>query len=381
MRLHIFNPEHDMALAADRERFTAPHAGRRMRADLGYIPALWADDGDMVLVDDVEAALESVRHLGKYAHDVMFVTLDDLTDFERGGNEFGDGFKIEPWGWNRTLVRQLSDAANGLVEYMPDSETLASIRRLSNRRFAAENLLPHLVGDCDGTVGASVYCSSVEDALAAINRNSASVLKAPWSCSGRGVRYVQEGFHDQGQLLGWIRNVVDRQHGIMVEPLYPKVYDFGMEFMAHADGSIEYLGLSLFDTRGSAYMGSLCATERDKRNILSHYVDLRLLDSVCHRICRVLSPMMQGIYDGPFGVDMMAVAKTGIGVSVTDCVADGFLLHPCVELNLRRTMGHVALALTPTDFEPQRPMTIYYADKYRLRVQNINDNLLNTGLV
>ena len=54
MKLHIFNPEHDIALAADLERFTAPHAGRQMRASLGFIPAFWAEDGDMVLVEKFE---------------------------------------------------------------------------------------------------------------------------------------------------------------------------------------------------------------------------------------------------------------------------------------------------------------------------------------
>ena len=57
MKLHIFNPEHDIALAANQECFTAPHAGRRLRTDLGFIPAFWASEGDMVLVDDVEAAI------------------------------------------------------------------------------------------------------------------------------------------------------------------------------------------------------------------------------------------------------------------------------------------------------------------------------------
>ena len=44
-------------------------------------------------------------------------------------------------------------------------------------------------------------------------------------------------------------------------------------------------------------------------------------------------------------------------------------------------MGHVALALTPTEFEARRLMSIYYADKYRIRIQAVNDNLLNTGLI
>ena len=54
--LHIFNPEHDIALAANLSNFTAPHAGRQLRHDLGYLPAIWAAPGDYVLVADVEGA-------------------------------------------------------------------------------------------------------------------------------------------------------------------------------------------------------------------------------------------------------------------------------------------------------------------------------------
>ena len=67
MKLHIFNPEHDIALASDMFNFVAPHAGREMRSDLGFLPALWAEDGDMVLVDDIASALSRVRHLSRYA--------------------------------------------------------------------------------------------------------------------------------------------------------------------------------------------------------------------------------------------------------------------------------------------------------------------------
>ena len=38
MNLHIFNPEHDLALAANLRQFTAPHAGRQLRSDLAFIP-------------------------------------------------------------------------------------------------------------------------------------------------------------------------------------------------------------------------------------------------------------------------------------------------------------------------------------------------------
>ena len=73
MTLHIFNPEHDIALAANLSNFTAPHAGRQLRHDLGFLPALWAAEGDSVLVENPARAdydymrlTQSLkRHFGK----------------------------------------------------------------------------------------------------------------------------------------------------------------------------------------------------------------------------------------------------------------------------------------------------------------------------
>lgn len=368
MRLHIFNPEHDIALAANQARFTAPHAGRQMRADLGFIPALWADDGDLVLVDDVEAAMEAVRHVQKYAHDVVFITLADLKVL---ASTFGDDFKIEPWGWDCTIKEQLVRVDEAFCRFTPTDVVLDEIRRLSSRQFAAISLLPRLceIGG-ERVVGESRYCESMDEALAAMAAYGNSVLKSPWSSSGRGVRYVQTAEPDE-HTQGWMRNIIKQQGGLMVEPLFVKVYDFGMEFGVAVDGNVEYRGLSLFNTRGGAYTGSICATEKDKREILARFVDINLIDSICQAIQQTLQPIMENVYNGVFGVDMMVVAKEG---------AEGFLLHPCVEMNLRRTMGHVALALSPTEFEAQRLMSIYYTDKYRVRVQSTTDNLLNTGL-
>ena len=82
MKLHIFNPEHDLALASNLRQFTAPHAGRQLRSDLSFIPALWADEGDLVLVDDIDNARDKVRHLGGDLVDkVEFITKVQLAHF------------------------------------------------------------------------------------------------------------------------------------------------------------------------------------------------------------------------------------------------------------------------------------------------------------
>lgn len=163
------------------------------------------------------------------------------------------------------------------------------------------------------------------------------VLKEPWSSSGRGVRYV-ECLTDA--LRNWARNVIQRQGCLMVEPYYNKVLDFGMEFLADADG-ITYRGLSVFSTANGFYTGNLLAAEEEKRKQIiaacpSWNASLTegLLASSASTICHLLKPHLTGIYNGPLGVDMMIVRT-----------ADGLRLHPMVEINLRRTMGHVAIDL------------------------------------
>ncbi|MBQ5510196.1 MAG: hypothetical protein IIT94_03505, partial [Prevotella sp.] len=74
MILHVFNPEHEMALAANLHQFTSPRAGREMRSYLSFLPALWANDGDAVWVEDVEKAHESLKRIGLPYANIMFVT-------------------------------------------------------------------------------------------------------------------------------------------------------------------------------------------------------------------------------------------------------------------------------------------------------------------
>ena len=98
--LHIFNPEHDIALAANLSNFTAPHAGRQLRHDLGYLPAVWAAPEDYVLVDDVEVAKKDFSRLmhRQYSH---FIDKHQLSTLSA---QFST---VSPWGWDLPLRQQL----------------------------------------------------------------------------------------------------------------------------------------------------------------------------------------------------------------------------------------------------------------------------------
>lgn len=46
MKVHIFNPENDMALADGTAGYTAPSNIRQMREELHWLPLWWAEDED-----------------------------------------------------------------------------------------------------------------------------------------------------------------------------------------------------------------------------------------------------------------------------------------------------------------------------------------------
>jgi hypothetical protein len=203
-------------------------------------------------------------------------------------------------------------------------------------------------------VGESAECHTFQEVIACQQQWGNIVVKAPWSSSGRGVKFTVQP--------GWINNVIERQGSVLVEPYYNKVKDFGMEFEVDSDGNISYLGLSLFHTKNGAYVGNLIATEATKRRMMARYLPLPLLDRVKENIIEKLQ--LTG-YQGSFGVDMMVVNGKGL-------TTDGnCLLHPCVEINLRRTMGHVALSIKPNDDEWVRVMRIRLNEHYKLSINKL----------
>lgn len=352
MTLHVFNPEHDMALAANTEGFTPPDAAKRLRHDLGFLPALWAGEGDAVLVDDVDAAERGLMEL-RHSADAnvampLFVTERELRGLPITG--------IEPWGWDRALRHRL--ASGGVnPSLLPSADALAAIREMSHRRFASALLgalrLP-------GTVGEAYCLSDCAEVLDFIEANPKAVVKAPWSCSGRGVRFIGAADSAQSNVSGWIKNMLKQQGSVTVEPYYSKTMDFGMEFLCDGAGNVSYCGLSVFRSAGQVYTGSLLATESEKRGIIGRHVATTLADEVKAKAMAALGSACKGVYEGPVGIDMMIVCGDGGEAR----------LHPCVEVNLRRTMGHVALALSPASGQTKREMRIEVDNnKYKLKIQ------------
>jgi hypothetical protein len=238
---------------------------------------------------------------------------------------------------------------------MPTVTQIDAIRQLSHRRYAMQ-LLEML--QMPGTIGRSYETDQMEMIAERLQSGEHLVVKAPWSSSGRGVRFMEGDMNIYDN--GWVRHVIEKQGSVMVEPYYNKVKDFGMEFVSDGIGIVSYVGLSLFQTSNGAYTGNILASEDEKEHMISRYISVNLLKAIRQKICTLMGVLLKDRYAGAFGIDMMVVRRDD---------GDGFLLHPCVEINLRRTMGHVAISLTEHCSGLPKLMRIEYnSNVYKIRI-------------
>ncbi len=324
MTLHLFNPSHDEALAAGSPYYTPSAAARALEESLALLPCQYARRGDFVLVPDKVCLALPEREIGG----VRIISLKDIPSLRQD-----DITSIEPWGWDAHIVHRLRRA--GICErLLPSAETLEDIRSLSSRASAV-CLLEALRKQLPESIGESRWCRSEHEVLEAISAfGGKAMLKAPWSCSGRGVFLAQAPLPISS--LGRLRSVLAKQGAVEAEPYYERVLDFAMEFRATASGKVLFEGLSLFttDARG-AYTGNYVAPDARLAERIAAAGWRASLEDVAQKTATALSSLIEGRYCGILGVDMMLVRDTGNTIR----------LHPCVEINFRKTMGSVAVAL------------------------------------
>lgn len=261
--------------------------------------------------------------------------------------------KAPVWGWNRSLVHALSREGLG---GLPTDEQIDAIRALSSRRTAVE-MLPALrsrlgqeftVGESRMLMSEAALAEATDTILSAwrAEHSSALILKAPYSGSGRGLRLVNGSLTEQQER--WAQRCIREQGGVVAEPYYDKVIDFALEFLV-GSAAVDYLGLSVFTTNGNnVYAGNIIAPQQILQKKVSQYlpsIDFQqLIDAVKSEIER----RFLGHYLGPVGVDMMVVRVTETVMKADIKEAQPvYKFSPCVEVNVRRTMGELSLHLLP----------------------------------
>ena len=280
----LFNPSNDMALAANLRQYFPPKRIQQMEDDLANLANLW----------------------------------------EEG-----------PWGWS--LATKQRYIRLGIPENeLPTDEWLMALRLLSSRQFGVsyykkldEAYKPHRPNKSYETNGLlsceARFCTSPQQLQFFTLHSSLLILKSPWSSSGRGNTVINCKDDNINLIMKRAEHIIREQGGIVAEPFYSnKTLDFAMEFDV-ADDGVRFIGYSVFsaDEMGH-YGGNIVAGQDELLQLIG--LPQTLLDSLIDYHQRELGRLS---YRGPVGIDMMRLA-------------DG-RVHPCVEINFRRTMGWLAM--------------------------------------
>ncbi len=323
--LLLFNPENDLALAANSANYTPPAAAIRIRNAGALLPMWFAQPGDYILAPpEMENNATEMRE--KYHIHGKIFTSAAIPEIDR----------CVPWGWSAHAVRTFHNA--GISDkILPDSQKIEQLRQLSHRRTSISVLkqlsYPKL----------PVEAYTIEEANNAVSSFGGSAyLKFPWSGSGRGVFPVSGGSDSLHSLAA---ASIRRQGSVIIEPAYDAATNLAMLFYCNS-AKAEFHGLSLFKTLpGGAYSGNIIASQEYIAGNIG--LGQSTLDSLISSLENALAGCVARYYDGPVGVDMMIATENGRQI-----------IMPCIELNLRYTMGFVAQAIAAAT-SPSSPRLLH----------------------
>lgn len=323
IRLHVFNPWHDLALANNHPNYQPPASAMRMAKDLEKLPFWVALPGDYIWN---EGCLCRVDSQGDFRDIKSCCTLANMDELPL------DQLTICPWGWDLLVFRKLRLWHEKLP--LPSLSQLATWRSLSSRSLSVrilEQLSLDYLPYCEGK---SFLCSDVNEVSALLEQYNDIFVKQLWSSSGKGLRPIARGEFSE-QLQNWCLRNIKTHGGIVVEPRYHRVLDFAMEFISDSQG-ITFCGYSVFFTDINGHYGGnrLASESQLEIQILSALgVDNpQILASIRLKLMKLLKECISTDYSGPFGVDMMVV----------ETESGNRFVHPCVEINLRFNMGQLA---------------------------------------
>lgn len=280
----LFYPSHDIALGNGVKHFNPPSAALRLQIDLEGLSAIWQKENHTPI----------------------------------------------PWAWDYDTRTFLNKEYKIKLNDLPSDDDLSALRQLSSRQTTISIIkqLQKRSSSFD-SVKIPVFIDNEAELADWIDNQHDYVLKTPWSSSGRGLS--RDNIIPNDSLKRHGAATIRKMGGIIAEYWYEKVQDFAMLFYV-GKNDIDFVGYSLFDNDESG-------TYRCGR-LMSNQTIEASLPPVCKEIKQILveifrdmfAPFMHKVWEvGYIGVDMMIAEDNG-----------EYFVHPCVEMNLRCTMGVVA---------------------------------------
>ncbi len=322
--VHWFNPSAESHAMSP--RYQPDKTASALEEDLEMVIAAWCRKDDVALLrkPPSHGHLMKLKQAGFDLPEIA--TIDELKDRKLGG--------LRPWAWSPDAGRVLEPLAAGVSPGMP-WQWQAAPREWFSKKIGIR--LEELLGLSER----GAVCRSVEEAWQAIEALIAggqALAKAPYSYAGRGHKRINRESPPEAT-RNWLANIITDHGCVIVEPWLERVMDFSALYEMDAGGSTVLVGLTLMEndaagrflgTRVSPKWASMLELElaaflHREADVMGWYQE---------KIPAVLGGLLPG-YVGPLGVDAMVHRQP-----------DGSLaLKHVVELNVRMTMGRVALEL------------------------------------
>lgn len=338
--LHYFNPGHEAAVLSGSLNYTPSINVRRMIRELSYLPVWYADPEDYVYVEEINAPRffsllpkELKPFASVITKDGLFSQADSLPELVAA-----------PWGMSPQslgVYDKLKKNCN-LSLSIPDWKD--EYRILTGRQTAAVCLdkIRESLPDMQIPVSPK-FCTKIHEVEKyLILQNAPFVLKTPYSSSGRGLLWLTERKLSPKDRT-WIEGAIKKQGMVSIECALNKYQDFAMEFYSDEDGNVRYEGLSVFGSgaRG-AYAGNVLGSQDYLNSFFVENFGETLFEQIREAVRKAVQDIYGKVYTGYLGVDMLVYRKAD----------ESFAIHPCIEVNMRYTMGMLALRLSQKYLAP-----------------------------
>ncbi|TAE76893.1 MAG: DUF455 family protein [Verrucomicrobia bacterium] len=324
--VHWFNPNAEgHALSPS---YQPDKTALALEEDLELLIVAWSRKDDVALLRRAPS-LEHLRELRRAGFELPEIaSASQLAGRRLGG--------LRPWAWSpdasKTLSGMAGDVSPGVLWQWRDALPREWLSKEIGIRLEQALGCPEIAVICRDEEAA---WSSVGSCLA---DGGQALVKAAFSHAGRGHRRINHE-SPEAATRAWLRHQLAAHGCVTVEPWRDRVLDFSALYEMGVAGEASLIGLTHMENDAAGrFLGTRVA--RKWASLLEPEVSTFLhreagvMAWYQEKIPALLGELLPG-YRGPVGVDAMVYR-----------LPDGRLaLKPVVELNVRMTMGRVALEL------------------------------------
>jgi hypothetical protein len=329
-QLHLFNPGHETAILFGERQYTPTANVLKMQKDLALLPLWYGGRGDYVWTgEEVDNSYLSLLPKG-LTPNTSVLSLADLKNLQTE-------LIAAPWGLSPQSLKMFEDLKEKQEISLQIPTWKDEFISLTGRQTATLCLdkIKQLLPDYP-LPETPVFYTSLTDVRHHLSaHNPPFVIKTPYSSSGRGILWIHSPALAEKE-AEWIQGAIRKQGCVSIEKGLQKLQDFALEFYLDEQGNVNYKGLSVFDTaeKGTYSGNRLAAQETIQKELLQH-IEKPLFEKIKSAVMQTIKAVYGKIYTGYLGVDMLLYADPSNAVRI----------HPCIEVNMRYTMGMVAVRL------------------------------------